>query len=169
MTELLMDNLIWVGLLGGTAALYLLNYILNRSSKQTVYRISNDSLAKSKQVMLRVLKLVEDEQNTPLDERLLPFEKEQIKSAGKILGYFYLSKRLSEDYRRVKDGYIALSRFQDLKLPENKQLDLMKKEAIHLRYEFEAYIRRSPMCESPENGDAQACASVNAESEPRDK
>lgn len=161
----MIDNVFWLYLLGGTGILYAVNWFVSRRSKRTVYRISNDSLAKSKQVMIRLLNIVEDEKTTPLDERSLPFEREQIKSAAKILAYFYLKQRLPEDYRRVKAGFIALSRFQNMEHAELRQEAQMKKEAKQLKREFEIYIRRSPACESPAMADAEVCTMVEAESE----
>lgn len=168
MYDIIEENMLWFFILAGTALLYGLNYFvsLSRKKTQTVYRISNESLAKSKQVMIRLLKLVEDGQNTVLDERSLPFQKDDIKSAGKILGFFYLRQRLPEDYQRVKEGFIALSRFQDIELPPNKLEALMKRDAAKLKLEFEAYIRRSPVCE-PKKGAPEACTTIDAKSEPQ--
>ncbi len=163
----MIDNMFWLYLLGGTGLLYALNYFVGRSKKRTVYRISKDSLAKSKQVMIRLLNMVEDGQTSPLDKNALPFETEQIKSAAKILAYFYLKQRLPEDYRRVKDGFIALSRFQDPEATEPKQESQMKRDAKKLRREFELYIRRSPACEIVSDENATMCA-VEAKSEPEE-
>lgn len=161
----MIDNVFWLYLLGGTAALYVLNWLVGRR-KHTVYRISNDSLAKSKQVMIRLLNLVEDEKKDPLDEQTLPFEKEQIKSAAKILAYFYLKQRLPQDYQRVKKGFIALSRFQNTELDTAKQESNMKRDAKKLEREFNMYIRRSPACEITSAENAEACTAVDAQSEP---
>lgn len=155
-------------MVGGTAALYGVNMLVGRK-KHTVYRISNDSLAKSKQVMIRILKLVEDGKKTPLDERSLPFEREQIKSAGKILAYYYLKQRLHEDYKRVKEGFIALSRFQDVSQEPSRLEALMKRDEKKLTQEFNLYIRRSPACEVPGRNAAACAETIEAESEPAPK
>lgn len=163
------DNTFWLYMVGGTAVLYGVNWMIGQK-KHTVYRISNDSLSKSKQVMIRVLNLVEDGKKDPIDRRSLPFKEEHVKSAAKILAYYYLKKRLPEDYHRVKQGYISLSRFQESSLSPERQEAQMKRDARKLANEFNIYIKRSPACEIPGNTStvcAEEVETVEAKSEPK--
>lgn len=107
----MIDTEIWVGIFSLTAILYIFKWIQSRK-KTRVYRVSPESLQRSKQVMLLVLPLVEDGRESPLDISRLPYPKESIKSAAKILAYYFWKKEQIEELERIKHCYVSLSRFQ---------------------------------------------------------
>ncbi|QJB58360.1 hypothetical protein HFN16_03910 [Pseudodesulfovibrio sp. zrk46] len=141
----MLDMEIWIGLIALTALLYLIKFIQGRS-KRTVYRISSESLQRSKQVMLKVLPLVENVETDSelLDDRRLPFPKDNIKSAAKILAYYYWKQDQQTELARVKNVFISLSRFQDVDLGLEDQARRLSSEKKRLTREFEYYITHSP-------------------------
>lgn len=160
----IIDNTFWLALLGVTGLLYAINWFVDQR-KHTIYRISEESLTTSKKVMLKVLPLVEDGSDVPLDIAQLPFDKENVKSAAKILAYMYLKGRQGDDFNRVRDCFIALSRFQDLEQAPEKVEKRMKRERKKFRKDFDGYIKRSPFC--TENLCAESkTVKMEAESEP---
>lgn len=139
----ILDMEIWVGILALTAVLYFIKF-LQSQNKRTVYRISPASLKRSKEVMLKVLPLIEDDEVTLLDERRLPYPKDNIKSAAKILAYFYWKKDQQTELMRVKHAYISLARFQNTDMELETQAQKLAKEQKRLTREFECYIAHSP-------------------------
>lgn len=140
-----LDFEIWAGILTLTAILYLIKYLQSRK-KQVVYRISPDSLDRAKKVMLAVLPLVEDEDNASLlDERRLPYSKEQVKNAAKILAYYYWKKNKPAELSRIKNVFISLARFQNTDLDMEAQARVMSREQVRLTREFELYMTHSPL------------------------
>ncbi|CCH49176.1 hypothetical protein [Pseudodesulfovibrio piezophilus] len=141
----MLDSEIWIGLALLTAGLYCVKYMQSRGSN-TVYRISSESLERSKQVMLKVLPLIENDdenEHSLLDERRLPYTKDDIKSAAKILAYFYWKKNQGNELSRVKNAYISLARFQSKDLELEIQAHKLAKEKKSLTREFEYYIART--------------------------
>jgi hypothetical protein len=94
--------------------------------------------------MVAILPLVEDKQEHPLDEASLPYPKENIKSAAKILAYYYWKQNQHTDLTRIKNGFIALSRFQNFDLSPESQERLTKKEKTRLTREFDCYLTHTP-------------------------
>lgn len=140
----ILDKEIWIGLLALTALLYSLKFIQGRS-KKTVYRISPESLERSKQVLLKVLPMVEtDDQQSLIDDRRLPCSKENVKSAAKILAYYYWKKDQHTELMRVKNVFISLSRFQDMDIDMEAQARRLNKEKKRLTREFEHFMAHSP-------------------------
>jgi len=141
----MLDTEIWAGMIALTAILYLIKFFQGRC-KRTVYRISPESLDRSKQVLLKVLPLVEanEDEASLLDDRRLPYTKENIKSAAKILAYYYWKKDQHTELMRVKNVYVALSRFQDTDLGLEDQARRLSKERKRLLREFEHYMAHSP-------------------------
>jgi len=140
-----LDFEIWAGILTLTAILYLIKYLQSRK-KQVVYRISPDSLDRSKKVILSILPLVEDEDNASLlDERRLPYSKEHVKNAAKILAYYYWKKHKPAELARIKNVFISLCRFQNTELDMEAQARVMSKEQARLTREFEHYMTHSPL------------------------
>ncbi len=139
----MLDTEIWVGLLSLTAILYLIKWMQSHK-KSKVYRISPDSLRRSKEVLLRVLPLVEDGENETLDSTRLPYAKESVKSAAKILAYYYWKQNQHQELMRVKNCFISLSRFQNKDLDPDSQERLYTKEKQRLTREFNCYITHSP-------------------------
>lgn len=138
------DYDIWIGIFILTAALYLVNHLRNRD-KRTVYRISPESLQRSKKVMMSVLPIIEDpEEDSIIDQRKLAYPKENIKSAAKILAYYYWTKKQPEELSRVQNAFIALSRFQNsMQGSEDQTREMMREKKANTR-EFEDYLSRSP-------------------------
>jgi len=138
------DYDIWIGIFFLTGALYLINHMRNRD-KRTVYRISPDSLQRSKKVMMSVLPILEDpEEDSIIDQRKLAYPKDNIKSAAKILAYYYWTKKQPEELSRVQNAFISLSRFQNSMMnSEDQSREMMREKKSNTR-EFEDYLSRSP-------------------------
>jgi len=139
----MIDNEIWVGILVLTAVLYGIKWIQSKRTV-TIYRISPESLDRSKKVMMAVLPLIEDGKNSLLDATRLPCHKNNIKSAAKILAYYFWKEKQHEELARVKNCFIALSRFQNQDLDSDAQERLASKEKQRFTHEIENYIRHSP-------------------------
>lgn len=137
-----MDTNFWLGLIALTCALYLLKWFQGRR-KVTVYRISPASLRRSKDVMLRVLPLVEDGRDCPLDETSLPCDKTTIKSAAKILAYHFWKENQHEELARTKLCFVSLARFQNRDLDSDASERLLTRERERLVREFDCYLTHS--------------------------
>lgn len=134
-----MDANLWLGLVAVTCALYMLKWLQGRR-KVTVYRVSPASLKRSKDVMLRVLPLVEDGSDCVLDDTGLPCDKATIKSAAKILAYYFWKENQHEELARVKQCFIAMARFQNRDLDPEARERLAGRERERLLREFECYL-----------------------------
>lgn len=143
------DKELWAGLLSLTALLYFLRWLQARR-KVKVYRISPESLERSRDVMRQVLPLIED---NGVDEEAsgeiiaasrLPFPKDNVKSAAKILAYYYYKEKRHEELMRVKNCFLALARFQSDDLDEDARERLRKREEHKLTREFECYLTTAP-------------------------
>lgn len=137
------DMEIWIGMVALTAILYVAKW-WQGNRKITVYRISPQSLERSKEVLLRVLPLVEDDNDSLLDASRLPYTKDSIKSAAKILAYYYWKENRSEELCRVKHCFIALSRFQNRDLDTDARQRLLKSEMKRLTQEMDYYLTHYP-------------------------
>jgi hypothetical protein len=141
----ILDTEIWLGIFILTAILYLARYLQNRNNKRTVYRVSSDSLERSKKVIMSVLPLIEDTNGkSTIDARQLTYPKENIKSAAKILAYYYWTKKQPGELNRVKDAYISLCRFQNAEASMDDQAREMGRERKINTREFEQYMTHSP-------------------------
>jgi len=139
----MIDMEIWVGLLALTVILYGLRFIQCRS-KRKVYRVSAQSLQRSKDVMLAVLPLVEDGRDEPLDETRLPYPKENVKSAAKILAYYFFKEEQLAELERVKNCYVALSRFQNRDLAPETRERRVERDKERLTRELHCFMTHSP-------------------------
>ena len=137
------DMEIWIGLFALTAVLYVAKW-WQGNRKVTVYRISPESLQRSKDVMLQVLPLVEDEQDSSLDAKRLPYSKENIKSAAKILAYYYWKENCHEELSRIKSCFISLARFQNADLDPAARRRLQEGEKKRLTRELDYYLTHYP-------------------------
>lgn len=137
------DKDVWLALIGLTILLYGIKWLLN-SKRQKIYRVSPDVLRQAKEVVLKVLPLVEDGQESPLSEYGLPYSRENVKSAVKILAYYFWRENLKEELERMKNCYISLSRFQNPDLEDNLTAKLVAREKERLTNEFEDYTTHSP-------------------------
>lgn len=140
-----LDTEVWIGIFALTAVLYLFKYIQGRGNKQTVYRVSPKSLEKSKTVMMSVLPLVEDDdEESIIDKRRLRYSKEDVKSAAKILTYYYWKQKQPEELARVENGFIALCRFQDTNDGMEEQVRKMGRERASNTRELQHYLSCAP-------------------------
>lgn len=139
----MIDTELWLGILILTAILYGFKWIQSRR-KHKVYRISPDSLQRSKKVMLQILPLVEDENEGPLDEVRLPYTKDHVKSAAKILAYYYHRENRPEELGRIKNCFVSLSRFQNRDTDPDLQEKRMEREKRRLTNELNGFLTRSP-------------------------
>ncbi|ADU61756.1 MULTISPECIES: hypothetical protein [Pseudodesulfovibrio] len=134
-----MDTNFWLGLIALTCALYMLKWFQGRR-KVTVYRISPASLRRSKEVMLRVLPLVEDGRDCPLDVTSLPWDKATIKGAAKILAYHFWRENQHEELIRIKQCFVSLARFQNRDLDFETCERLLTRERERLVREIDCYL-----------------------------
>ncbi len=140
----MLDMNIWLGVIALTILLYGTKWWHGRGRKVKVYRISPESLKRAKTVVLSVLLLVEDGESYPLDESRLAYTKEDIKSAAKIMAYYFWKKRRAEELARVKHCFVALSRFQDASLDLESQERRAAREHVRLERELNFYMTHSP-------------------------
>jgi hypothetical protein len=140
----MLDMNIWLGVIVMTILLYCFKWWLGRSRKVKVYRISPQSLKLAKQVIVGVLPLVEDGESFPLDERRLVYPKEDVKSAAKIMAYYFWKKRRHEELSRVKNCFVSLARFQDIELDLEAQERRASRERAKLERELNYYMTHSP-------------------------
>lgn len=137
------DTEVWVGLFALTALLYMVKW-WQGTRKVKVYRISPQSLERSKEVMLKVLPLVEDEKESVLDAVRLPYPKDTVKSAAKILAYYYWKENRPEELGRVKRCFVSLARFQ----PRGEDEELTDRRALRekkrLVRELDYYLTHYP-------------------------
>lgn len=140
----MLDMNIWLGVIVLTILLYGIKWWHGRSRKVKVYRISPESLKRAKEVVVSVLSVVEDDENFPLDEKRLPYAKEDVKSAAKIMAYYFWRKRRQEELTRIKQCFVALSRFQDASLDLEAQERRAARERVRLQRELDFYMTHSP-------------------------
>jgi hypothetical protein len=140
----MLDTNIWLGVIVLTILLYIFKWWLGRSRKVKVYRVSPESLKRAKAVVVGVLFLVEDGENFPLDERRLAYPKEDVKSAAKIMAYYFWKKRRHDELSRVKHCFVSLSRFQDTGLDLEAQERRAARERAQLERELNYYMTHSP-------------------------
>lgn len=139
-----LDTKVWIGIFALTALLYFIRFLQSRD-KRTVYRVSPESLKRSKTVIMSVLPYIEnDDDNTLIDERKLAYPKENVKSAAKILAYYYWTKKQPTELSRVKNAYISLCRFQNPEASLDEQARDMATERKSNTREFTAYLSHSP-------------------------
>ncbi|WP_319583129.1 hypothetical protein [uncultured Pseudodesulfovibrio sp.] len=140
----MLDMNIWLGVIVLTVLLYTFKWWMGRSRKVKVYRISPQSLKRAKEVVVGVLPLVEDGENFPLDERRLIYTKEDVKSAVKIMAYYFWKKRRHDELSRVKNCFVSLARFQDTDLDLEAQERKASRERTQLERELNYYMTHSP-------------------------
>jgi len=140
----MLDMELWIGIIGLTILLYGLKWFVTHRRKVKVYRISPQSLQRSKEVMVAVLPLVEDGESFPLDDARRPYPKEDIKSAAKIMAYYFWRKKKHDELKRVKNCFIAISRFQDSSLDLETQERAASREKKQLARELDYYMTHSP-------------------------
>jgi len=148
----IIDKELWGAIIALTAILYGIKWLIGRR-KVKVYRISPKSLERSKRVILRVLPLTEDGDHFPLDDQRLPYPKDNVKSAAKILAYYYWKENRQEELMRIKACFIALSRFQSTDLETDTREKKASRDKKRLTREFECYITHSS---SPHNANKAA-------------
>ncbi|MEF2232356.1 MAG: hypothetical protein V3571_15595 [Pseudodesulfovibrio sp.] len=139
----MLDTEVWIGLFVLTALLYSVKW-WQGSRKVKVYRISPQSLERSKDVMLKVLPLVEDGKESPLDSSRLPYTKESVKSAAKILAYYYWKENRPEELSRVKHCFVSLSRFQSKTEDDELRFRRAVQEKKRLTRELDYYLTHYP-------------------------
>lgn len=139
-----LDMELWIGLIVLTCLLYILKWLVSRKRTVRVYRVSPESLKRSKEVMMGVLPLVEDNGEHPLDLARLPYPKRDIKSAAKILAYYFYTKKQHDELTRVKHAFVAISRFQEAAVDAETQEKRMHREQRQLERELQFYMTHSP-------------------------
>ena len=140
----MLDMNLWLGVIVLTVLLYLFKWWLERSRKLKVYRVSPQSLKLAKKVVVGVLPLVEDGESFPLDKKRLIYAKEDVKSAAKIMAYYFWKKRRHEELSRVKNCFVSLARFQDMGLDLEAQERKASRERAQLERELNYYMTHAP-------------------------
>jgi hypothetical protein len=140
----MLDIEIWLGLLILTTLLYGIKWWHERARQVTVYRISPESLKRSKQVIMDVLPLVEDGESFPLDSVSLRHSKDDVKSAAKILTYYFWKKKQHDELVRIKSCFVAISRFQDRNHDMETQERRASRERKQLERELAFYMTHTP-------------------------
>lgn len=138
------DIQLWMGLIILTILLYSLKWWHDKARRVKVYRVSPESLKRSKQVMMAVLPLIEDGHDHPIDRSRLRYAKEDVKSAAKIMAYYFWLKKQHDELTRVKDCFVGISRFQDSHLEQDARERLAERERKQLERELEFYMTHSP-------------------------
>ncbi|WP_272701057.1 hypothetical protein [Desulfovibrio sp. Fe33] len=140
----MLDMDIWLGVIVLTILLYGIKWWHGSRRRVKVYRISPESLKRSREVLVGVLPLVEDGENFPLDRQQLAYPKEDIKSAAKIMAYYFWKKRRHDELARIRNCFVSLSRFQDGALDLEAQERQASRERGRLEREFNHYMTHSP-------------------------
>nr|WP_287411182.1 hypothetical protein [Pseudodesulfovibrio sp.] len=140
----MIDTQVWVVILSLTFLLYALKWFISRKRSVKVYRISPQSLQRSKEVLMAVLPLIEDENDFPLDRSKIPYSKEDIKSAAKILAYYFWRKKRHDELQRIKNCFISIARFQDSSQDLETQERTAARERKQLKRELDFYMTHSP-------------------------
>ena len=138
------DSQLWMGLILLTILLYLLKWWHDKARRIKVYRVSPESLKRSNQVMMAVLPLIEDGKDTLIDRNRLRYPKEDVKSAAKIMAYYFWLKRQHDELTRVKHCFVSIARFQDENLEDETRERQAVRERRQLERELEYYMTHSP-------------------------
>lgn len=140
----MLDMNIWLGVIVLTVILYFIRWWHTSKRKVRVYRVSPESLKRAKEVLLGVLPLVEDGESFPLDRARLLHSKEDVKSAAKILAYYFWRRKQHDELARVKQCFVSLSRFQDGAADLEAQERQASRERAQLERELSYYMTHSP-------------------------
>jgi hypothetical protein len=140
----MLDMNIWLGVIVLTILLYGIKWWHGSHRKVKVYRVSPQSLKRAKEVVVGVLPMVEDGESFPLDEKRLVYSKEDVKSAVKIMAYYFWKKRQHDELSRVKNCFVSLARFQDSGLDLETQERRASRERTRLERELNYYMTHSP-------------------------
>lgn len=137
------DNDLWIPLFAllGVAIIIKLAW---KPRKRRILRISPESVEASRKVVIEVLPLVEGDADHPMDERMLPYPKDKIKSALKIVIYQLAHNRQKKELERVKNCYLGLARFQDLELAGENVAKMCESERERLCAEINRHILNAP-------------------------
>lgn len=133
---------IWFILFALMGLLMIFVTIMKRGKKQKILRVSPRSIDASRGITVRYLPLVEDDQDTLLNEHSLPCNKEQIKSALKVMAYCFSRKRKHQDLARIKRAYISLHRFQEGDLMDEEVIAAAQREKKYLVRDIEDYLSK---------------------------
>lgn len=139
-----LDMELWIGLIILTSLLYIVKWFISRKRTVRVYRVSPESLKRSQEVMVKVLPLIEDNGKQPLALARIPYPKEDIKSAAKILAYYFYTKKQHDELARIKHAFVAISRFQDSNQDDETREKRMHREQRALERELQYYMTHSP-------------------------
>ncbi|WP_018124494.1 hypothetical protein [Desulfovibrio oxyclinae] len=107
------------------------------------YVISEESLKASHKVAMEVLPLLESVQDVR-DTGELPYPKDKLKSALKILAYQFARNNQHEELTRIKNAFVQLSRFQNLERAGDRADSLHQKENGELEAEINRHLLTVP-------------------------
>ncbi|GAB7022082.1 hypothetical protein [Salidesulfovibrio brasiliensis] len=139
----MLDNDLWIPLFALMGLALVIKFAW-RPKKRKILRISPASVQASRKVAIEVLPLVEGDADHPMDERLLPYPKDRIKSALKILIYQFAHTKQSGELERVKNCYVGLARFQDLEMLGENAVKVCASERERLSADIHRYLMNAP-------------------------
>lgn len=137
-----MEYDIWIALFVLMGVLLIIRTIMNKTNKRTVMRVNPDTVKASKEIVMRVLPLVEDDSSSLRGIHVLPCDKERIKSAAKIMAYCFNRNNQYEELARIRRCFVNLSRFQDDTLDEDERVRLAEREQKQLTLEIDNYLAK---------------------------
>lgn len=114
-----------------------------KPAKGKRYVISEESLKNSHKIAMEVLPLLESAQDVR-DVAELPYPKEKLKSALKILAYQFARNTQHEELARIKKAFVQLSRFQDLERAGGRAEALCEKESSELAADINRHLLTVP-------------------------
>lgn len=134
---------LWIGLFALMGALLLARAIVSKvKGKRKVLRVSPETIEASKGIVVKYLPLVEDNSKGLRDILDLPCEKRQVKNALKVMAYCFTRQRQHKELTRVRDAFVALHRFQDGNLKDERIISAAKKERRRLTQEIKDYLAK---------------------------
>lgn len=137
-----MEYDIWIALFALMGVLLIIRTIMNKTNKRTVMRVNPDTVKASKDIILRVLPLVEDDSDSLRGIHVLPCDKERVKSAAKVMAYCFNRNSQYEELARVRRCFVNLARFQDDTLDEEERVRLAEREQKQLTREIDTYLAK---------------------------
>ncbi|WP_147822293.1 hypothetical protein [Salidesulfovibrio onnuriiensis] len=138
-----MDFDMWVALGGLLGVLLVVRAIVGKlQKKHKVLRVSERTIEASRGIAVRYLPMVEDNKDSLIDIMELPCDKQQIKSALKVMAYCFTRKRKHQDLARIKSAFVALHRFQDGDLTDQYTINAAAREKERLVNEIEDYLSK---------------------------
>ncbi len=137
-----MEYDIWIGLFALMGVLLIIRTIMTRKNKRKVMRVNPETVNASREIIMKVLPMVEDESTSLREMHSLPCEKDRVKSAAKIMAYCFNRNNQYEELARIRRCFVSLSRFQDDSLDEEERKRRAEREHSQLKREIDDYLAK---------------------------